>query len=120
MAASESFEGRSCSIAESATLIARLDVEQKEKVDTIDKLRNNVSDLSKNAYLREQGIVLPERYINELCSTIPTHTCSIPELINALMKKNEALDEQIRITREYIKECDRRLVARFVADGAFG
>ena len=35
MSASESLEGRSCSIAETAIVIARLYVEQNEKVDTI-------------------------------------------------------------------------------------
>lgn len=116
MSASESLEGRSCSIAETAIVIARLYVEQNEKVDTIAELSNNVSDLSQSAYLREKGVVLPLRYIQELYATIPTHTCSVHELINALMKKNEALDEEIRITKAYIEECDIRLVARGTFD----
>ena len=116
MAASESFQGCSYSVAETTPVIARLYSEQNNKVDTIAKLSNNVSDLSLNEFLREQGLILPRQRIRALYANIPTHTCSVHELINALIKRNEALDEEIRITKAYIEECDRRMVA----DGAFG
>ena len=35
--------------------------------------------------------------------------------INALIKKNEALDEEIRLTKEFIAACDSKLVE----DGVF-
>ena len=115
MAASESFEGRSCSIAESATVIARLYRKQNEQVRIIAEISKSVSDLSQNGFLIEQGLILPRQHIRALYANIPTHTCSVHELINALIKKNEALDEEIRITKAYIEECDRRMVV----DGTF-
>ena len=116
MAASESFEGRSCSVAETAPVIARLYSEQNNKVDTIAKLSDNVSNLLQNQHLQEVGLVLPRQRIQALYANIPTHTSSVKELINALIKKNEALDEEIRLTKEFITECDCKLVE----DGVFG
>ena len=115
MAAAELSKGCSYSVAQTASVIAHLYSEQNKKVGIIAKLSNNVSDLSQNQYLQEVGLVLPRQRIQVLYANIPTHTSSIQELINALIKKNEALDEEIRLTKEFIAACDSKLIE----DGVF-